>query len=160
MYSCLLDYMGHTGPYTTFFITFVYLLVISKTRFLIIYVVGALCNMKINTILKGWIREPRPKNQIPYIDHEFTGAHVYGMPSGHAQLCLFNVTFLWLSLIQRPKMWWILYISLGISILTLYQRWKYRRHTIEQLTAGSLVGILLGGFAHQMANYSYVSNLW
>lgn len=156
----ILDYIGHTGPYITFIITSLYLLFISNYLFLAIYSVGVLCNLQIIAILKNWIREPRPKNPVPYIDHAFVGPHVYGMPSGHAEICFFNITFLWLTLFYRPKIWWILYISVGITLLTLYQRWKYRRHTIEQLAVGSLVGILFGGLAHQIANYSYVCNLW
>ena len=60
------------------------------------------------------------------------------MPSGHAQSSMFSLTYLYL-VKQSPS--WLL-IELFIAILTLYQRWNYRRHTIQQLFVGSVVGIV------------------
>ena len=37
----------------------------------------------------------------------------------------------------------ILLFSMFLGIITIYQRWIYRRHTMEQLFAGSVIGILM-----------------
>uniref|UniRef100_A0A6C0I085 Phosphatidic acid phosphatase type 2/haloperoxidase domain-containing protein n=1 Tax=viral metagenome TaxID=1070528 RepID=A0A6C0I085_9ZZZZ len=131
-----LDYIGYTGPIITFAITSVYLLFISKYVYLIFFCGGFWINILLNHELKNWIREPRPNKPIPYIDNSFEGAHIYGMPSGHAQMCLYNIGFLFFVSSNN----WILAISILISILTLFQRWKFRRHTIKQLCVGSLIG--------------------
>lgn len=132
-----LDYIGYQGPLITSFITFFSLF--GKPSFLFIYIIGSFLNHFLNSELKLMIKEPRPKNPISYIDDNIIkGAHIYGMPSGHAQINSFAVTFLILS--KRPM--WLILPSLFIFSLTLIQRWKYRRHTIEQLMVGSGIGFL------------------
>ena len=37
----------------------------------------------------------------------------------------------------------IVLFSMFIGIITIYQRWIYRRHTMKQLFAGSVIGILM-----------------
>jgi membrane-associated phospholipid phosphatase len=83
------------------------------------------------------IKEDRPKNPLSYIDDDLIkGSQIYGMPSGHAQIISFAITFLILT--NNSK--YLIIPSIFIGILTLIQRWKYRRHSIEQLLAGSFVG--------------------
>jgi membrane-associated phospholipid phosphatase len=101
------------------------------------FIVGFAGNEMANVYLKMWIKEPRPKDPVKFIDHNhLKGAHEYGMPSGHAQIVSFAVTFLILT--KRPL--WLILPSLFIFSLTLIQRWKYRRHTVEQLIVGSCIG--------------------
>jgi 4-hydroxybenzoate polyprenyltransferase len=54
------------------------------------------------------------------------------------------VTFLYL--VKESPTW--LLIGLFIAGLTVYQRLKYKRHTIEQLCVGAILGIMIayGGF--------------
>lgn len=131
----IIDYIGYQGPIITSFITFFSLL--GKPPFLLIFLLGSILNNSLNSELKLIIKEPRPKNPLPYIDDNLMkGAHVYGMPSGHAQTTSFAVTFLILT--KRPIH--LIIPSIFIGTLTLIQRWKYRRHSIEQLAVGSIVG--------------------
>jgi len=58
------------------------------------------------------------------------------MPSGHAQLTAFGLTFAYLLTGAR------LYESLALFGLTILQRHIYQNHTILQLFVGSLVGEL------------------
>lgn len=157
------DYIGHHGPIIICIITSAYLLYVAKYIYFGIFCVGFYLNMCINSVLKDWIKQPRPSNQVPYIDDAFKGAHIYGMPSGHAEMCFYSIVFLWLalssSLKQFSKMYGILILSIAISMMTLYQRWKFRRHTIEQLAVGSFVGGIVGYSMYQFANYLYVFNL-
>jgi phosphatidylserine synthase len=86
-----------------------------------------------------WVREERPSNPIPFSSLEkYTGEQFYGMPSGHAQSVGFS--FVFLSLLEGYYSWW-LYIITAIMGLTCIQRWKYRRHTVEQI----IVGLFFGG---------------
>jgi len=69
----------------------------------------------------------------------YTGIQEYGMPSGHSQLAFGLVTYSYL--VKQSTMNMI--GGMFIISLTLYQRWKYKRHSIEQLGIGAVVGILV-----------------
>ena len=97
-------------------------------------------NISINIGLKQWIREPRPVGgQIMTIYDTYTGVLDYGMPSGHSQMAFGLVTFVYLVKQSVSS----LIGGLWIISLTIYQRWKYRRHSIEQLAVGAVAGILV-----------------
>ena len=64
---------------------------------------------------------------------------MYGMPSAHAQSVFMSLTFLYL--VKESPAW--LLGELFIAGLTVYQRWKYNRHTLEQLGVGALLGSLV-----------------
>jgi membrane-associated phospholipid phosphatase len=107
------------------------------------FMLGSILNYELNNILKNWIKEPRPNNPLPYIDdHLIKGAQIYGMPSGHAQIISFTIVFMILT--KRPV--YLILFSSFIGMLTLIQRWKYRRHTIEQLIGGTIVGSFFAYF--------------
>jgi len=140
-----IDFIGYQGPILISLITFFSLL--GKPTYLIMYIVGSILNHSLNSELKLIIKEPRPKHPISYIDDDFIkGAHIYGMPSGHAQISSFAVTYSILT--KRPM--YIILPSLFIYMLTLIQRWKYRRHTIEQLVVGTIVGSFISYITIQL----------
>jgi membrane-associated phospholipid phosphatase len=96
-----------------------------------------------NMLLKQIFREPRPQNPMTFIDsNDMIGNNYYGLPSGHAQSVFFSLTFFYkvIKPASNSNTIFILYIMSCICILTLYQRWKYRRHTIKQLLFGAVVG--------------------
>lgn len=129
------DYIGFQGPIITSVITFVSLL--QNPPYLFTFIVGSFLNYWLNLVLKILIKQPRPSNPIAYIqDHIYKGSNVYGMPSGHAQISFFSITFLYLT----KKSFTLFLVSLFIGCLTLYQRWKFRRHTVEQLIIGTITG--------------------
>ena len=133
-----IDHIGYQGPIITSLITFMSLL--EKPIYLSVFIIGSFLNYLINNELKMIIKEPRPNDPIPFIDdHLIKGPQIYGMPSGHAQIVSFAVMFLILT--KRP--FYLIISSLFIFSLTLIQRWKYRRHTIEQLAVGSITGSFL-----------------
>jgi hypothetical protein len=96
------------------------------------YLVFLIVNFFINYILKMTIREPRPMNG--------NNPENYGMPSKHAQTLFFSITFLYL--VKQDLLFLIL--GLFLAVLTIYQRFTYYRHTIEQLFVGSLIGTVVG----------------
>jgi len=113
----------------------------SQPKYNWVYIFFIVVNDILNRGLKLMFREPRPEGRIPFSKHEsYTGASKYGMPSGHAQSIGFSLMYLWLVRSMDPT--WIL--SSFIGSLTLYQRWKYRNHSIIQLFVGFFCGC---GFA-------------
>jgi membrane-associated phospholipid phosphatase len=133
----ILDVTGHYVPLITFMMSCFYLK--ERNPYLIAFVIGFFINMFLNKILKITFKEPRPRGQIPFIDNEqLTGIEQYGFPSGHAQLSFFALAFLFFA--NGPQA--VLYTMSFLCFLTLYQRWKYRRHSIKQLVFGAIFGTL------------------
>jgi len=144
----ILDYIGHYGPIIVFLIA-IYNIFYMK-YYLWSFLILSVLNAKLNEIFKLYIREPRPKDQIAFIDHNnLNGAHLYGMPSGHAQGISFSIFYLYLVKQSNP----LLFLTFFIGMITLYQRWKYHRHSIEQLTVGFTIGSILGYLAYYVTNY-------
>jgi membrane-associated phospholipid phosphatase len=136
-----LDYIGHYGPPILFLITFYSLF--ERHIYMFVFLFGSLINCWINMFLKHIFREPRPINPLQFIDsNDLIGNNYYGLPSGHAQSVFFSLTFLYQIMKPGSNYSYIMtfYIMSCITILTLYQRWKYRRHTIKQLIIGAIVG--------------------
>jgi len=131
---------------------------------LLIYIVGGVANLYLNWGLKALIRDPRPPHPLPMIlfpvdpsrpvttdTHYYVGLEKYGFPSGHAQLVFYALAFLYFIQRRITRVWTL---CLLVAILTLYQRLKYRRHTVEQLLAGVLVGTLTGWLTSEMTKTS------
>jgi len=130
-----LDYIGYMGPIINSVITLTTLL--DKQKYLLSFIFGSIINNSLNEYIKNWIKQQRPHKPIPYIDDsQIKGVQIYGMPSGHAQIVAFSTAFLYLTKGNLT----LLLISLFIAIVTLYQRWSFRRHTIEQLIVGIIIG--------------------
>ena len=141
--SIIIDYIGHYGPPIVFVLTLYSLF--ERHIYVFVFLFGSLTNCWVNMLLKQVFREPRPPNPLPFVDsNDLIGNNYYGLPSGHAQSVFFSLTFLYQ--VMKPgsnsDTIFTLYIMSCITVLTLYQRWKYRRHTIKQLIVGAIVGAL------------------
>jgi len=150
------DKIGSFGPVITFFITNLNL--VSQKKYLYSYLIFSCINHFLNPILKLIIREPRPKIKIE--SHEDLESRIkewqddkFGMPSYHAQSVFFSTTYLYL--VQSNN--YVLILNLFICALTVYQRWKFDRHDIRQLIAGSLIGITVGFIATYSTNHYLTS---
>ena len=133
----LLDWIGYNGPYIVLLLCCI-LLVGRYNAFFIGYIIFTVINKQLNEILKMIFKQSRPKGQIfTNIDNEkFKGSQYYGMPSGHAQSISFSVMFVYLITYSQ----YIILFMTFIWGLTVYQRYKYKRHSIEQLVLGSFIG--------------------
>ena len=143
----IIDNIGFQGPNITFVITAFFLF--NQKMFFFSYLVFYFANTYLNKILKNIFRQPRPSGwkAINEADND-DGRVTYGMPSGHAQWVTFSTTFLYLVKKDRS----LLLLELFICALTIYQRWKYRRHSLDQLAAGSLVGASVAYLCYELTN--------
>ena len=141
--------IGNYGPFILFFISL--FLLYKKQNLLSYYVVGIFINTIINLILKVTLQQPRPsedpklfnlalKKGKYFFSNNIIPLDIFGMPSGHAQSCVFSTTFIFLT--TKKINLFIIYILL--SLLTIYQRVKYNYHTLFQVIVGSIVGFLFG----------------
>jgi len=133
-----LDYIGFFGPIIVIIISITKLW--NQPQYLIGYACFEVINSIINSVLKSLIRQERPSGGRSIINEKYTGSNVYGMPSSHTQNVAFSTVFLYL--VKGSPTYLIL--ESFILALTFYQRWKYKRHTVEQLIAGIGVGTIIG----------------
>lgn len=154
----LLDHVGYFGP-LILLLSGIYILR-NRSVYIMTYFLGFVLCEQLNRLLKSIIREPRPDDAIHYTDHDDytrdTGSNKYGMPSGHAQLVFYCVGFLY-SATDSVR---ILFGTTAISLLTLFQRWKFRKHSAKQLLAGSILGIVTGFGAYTLTKWGLMSNLY
>ena len=156
----ILDEIGEKGPLILMIMSI--FLLWSRQNQLIYCIIGTFANLLLNIVLKGFFQQPRPEDNINNKLFQLAiknGEHIifkngiphsiFGMPSGHAQLCLFYTVFVFMCLRQYN----ILYVYLLIYALTVYQRVKYSHHTILQVFVGSIVGICIG-----YATYIFTTN--
>lgn len=145
-YIHILDDIGFFAPMILFILSIIALW--CHIKYINVYLIFYLLNHLLNNILKQLIREPRPvklSEQIIYKNYEnIRGASLYGMPSGHAQSVAFSTIYTYL-VTKSDK---LLIISMFISILSLIQRYRFKRHSIKQLIIGSLlgIGVAFGGY--------------
>jgi membrane-associated phospholipid phosphatase len=155
---------GKSGPFVLFVYS-VYLLW-NKSNLLYYYICGIFLDAILNLVLKGIIKEPRPsedpklfnvalKHSIRFKFIDGYPYDVFGMPSGHAQSSFFSTVFIYLALKDIK----ITILYLIVSLLTMYQRVLFNSHTVLQVLAGALVGILFGGFIHLMARQKIMGKL-
>jgi len=155
---------GKTGP----IVLFVYSLYLlwNKSNLLYYYIYGFFLNTILNLVLKGLIKEPRPledpklfnialKHSIRFKFINGYPYDIFGMPSGHAQSAFFSTIFIYLALKDIK----ISVIYLIISLLTMYQRVLFKDHTVLQILAGSIVGILFSGFMYFMSQQKIMGKL-
>jgi membrane-associated phospholipid phosphatase len=150
----IIDRIGFYGPTINFIIGFISLL--KQAKYLSGYLVFTGMNYILNGLLKTTFKEVRPSGGIPLYDgeEEYYNRDKYGMPSGHAQSVFFALTYLYL---VKQSIYSFL-LELCVALITGYQRWKYRRHTISQILVGSLIGILFGGLSFSLTK-KYIESI-
>jgi membrane-associated phospholipid phosphatase len=155
----IIDLIGYYGPIILGILS-LFLLYSTKT-YLIFYVVGFLLNIVVNNILKQIIKQPRPKGDLDIFDpskkHNYSHnpVQIYGMPSGHSQMVLFSTTYIYLVLKNIPLT--LFYVLLTLN--TIFQRIRYKNHTVMQVIVGSLVGALVAYVAYKYATNNLTGKL-
>uniref|UniRef100_A0A6C0HTV9 Phosphatidic acid phosphatase type 2/haloperoxidase domain-containing protein n=1 Tax=viral metagenome TaxID=1070528 RepID=A0A6C0HTV9_9ZZZZ len=139
MFLSILDFLGFNGP-----IILVAMNVIAlwgRWYYILFFFLGAFLDDALNHLLKQIFQEPRPEKCKPTEFDPCTGSKPdYGMPSGHAESAVFCWTFLWC---MFPKLSWFTAVGALLVVCTEIHRYVYRRHTLEQLLVGSLIGFFM-----------------
>jgi membrane-associated phospholipid phosphatase len=144
------DYIGYYGPIILLIATII--LMMARTKVLILYITFFIINAYLNRVLKLLIREPRPIGNILFNNSENTKeSEQYGMPSGHAQSVAFTTMFLYL--FTKPPNMYLIMGAFFIGVITLYQRYKYKRHSVSQLLVGTTVGALVAALCNKIYTY-------
>ena len=144
------DYIGYYGPIILILTTI--MLLMARTKILTLYILFLIVNTFLNGALKLLIREPRPVGSILFNNFENTkDSEQYGMPSGHAQSAAFTTMFLYL--FTKPSESYLVMGACFIGAITIYQRYKYKRHSISQLLVGTTVGALVAGICNKIYTY-------
>ena len=150
----IVDTIAYKGPIIITIITALQL--INQIPYMVSFAIFNYINIKLNEFLKICFRELRPEKINLAEEHQkyriFTmfknnkpsSAHVYGMPSGHAQSGAYALGFLWF--VQKTSPAFML--ASFIFVLTLLQRWIVKRHTIMQLFVGFLIGFGFSGLVY------------
>jgi len=161
------DDIAYQGPLILTIVVALQLASSGQWPFFLAFLAGFWLNNRLNEVLKGLIREPRPKpfdlkeaqmrDPLRVIRRWWSGedglylsrSHLWGMPSGHAQMASFVLAFYYfvrgnyLRLGSRFDIGTLLFAAMCLLfMMTLYQRWDTKAHTIAQLVVGTIVGIL------------------
>jgi membrane-associated phospholipid phosphatase len=154
----LFDYIGLYAPIIQFILTL--FLLRKMPIYLRVYVAGTILNNIINIILKLTLKEPRPNNEqkaieIGVVNGARIGFDKFGMPSGHAQNCGYNLAFIILTLHNQ----FVTTLFAAITIISLLQRYLYKNHTVLQLIVGLFVGIGFGYVIYLIGSKYIMGNI-
>ena len=152
----MFDYLGLYAPLIQFFSSLFFLR--NKFIYLRVYLMGFIFNNILNWLLKLAIKEPRPTKDDKslkiaiYNSIERVGFDKFGMPSGKAQNCAFNLAYIYMTL-NDPL---ITGIYLILTFISMYQRYLHFNHTVLQLAVGFGIGIVVG-YAFYIIGHKYIT---
>lgn len=152
----IFEEVGYHGPIILIFLS-MYLLWDYNNLFFF-YIIGLVCDLILNIVLKSIIQQPRPcfdskqvqlalKNNKRYLYKDGIPYDLFGMPSGHSSCALFSTTFVYLAL--KKTNW--LYVYLIMDAIIMYQRVTSNEHSNAQVIVGAFVGIGLAVALYQFA---------
>ena len=141
----IIDSVGYFAPYVLGLFSILLLIYRRLYTCLVVYSVGYGLNTVINLGLKGIIKEPRPSEDQQLFSFESIGdkrisMDRFGMPSGHSQSVFYSTLFIWFAI----KNVWITLCFFLISMISVYQRIKYKNHTWKQVFLGAILGSVMG----------------
>ena len=140
----IIDQIGYYGPNINLSINLIALL--DQPKYFGAFIVFYCFQYYIIGMMKEVLREPRPKGYADKKNEDYgkyEGIAFYGMPSGHSSNVWFCTIFLWLV----KKSPYLLILELFVCFNTMFQRWSYKKHSIEQISIGTLVGASIAWFA-------------
>jgi dolichyldiphosphatase len=154
----ILNYIGLLAPVILLLLTIVFLF--DKQTYMLFFIGGFILNNLFNILLKSIIKDPRPNNdklliEILTANGKRLDFDKYGMPSGHAQMCGFALSYITLTL-NNP---YVTGLYLLITIISLIQRYKNNNHTLLQLIIGLLLGLIIGYLFYHITNKYIKGNL-
>lgn len=148
----IIEKAGYYGPNITIIINVISLL--DQPKFLGAFILFYCIQYFIIGMMKQVIKEPRPKGYADkHYDDDgvYEGIALYGMPSGHSSNVWFCTIFLWLV----KKSTYLLILEMAVCFYTMYQRWSFHKHSIEQISVGSLVGGSIAWTAFRLTKQAF-----
>ena len=146
-YLSMLGYLGPNSLLVLILLTFASQHISNPSLYAIV-IAWQIVSHFINISIKNVLRAPRPDSDKdpkfaqykPTFANFLTIHRHYGMPSGHAQATVSELTFIALYF-KRPV---LTAVAAAQTLLTLWQRYETRRHSPKQLLAGSALGLVIG----------------
>ena len=150
--SCLTDY--NYGNKLLFLLSIVFLY--DKKTYLVFYVIGAVLNYILNSMLKLVFKHPRPDENMKKFQLEMNRRETidwreyerFGMPSGHSQETTFSLIYIFMVL-RNTK---ITMLFLIITLFTMFQRINTNRHFFIQVLVGGAIGLCIGYLSYYLAS--------
>ena len=117
-------------------------LLIKHPGYIVWYLIGRYCLSECKTILNRITKQPRPSNGKKFLAWDvIREGSRNGMPSGHAASAIFDTLYLYhLDLV--PIVPWICF-AFFTFIVTVWERYYFRNHTVMQLFCGTILGIIV-----------------
>ena len=136
-----------------------------QANYLIFFIVGIVLNVILNMFLKSMIKQPRPstsddlrrlleKHGLPFAYRYKLTSDLFGMPSGHAEITMFCLAFLYF--VDAKQIHGLLYVFV---LLTLWNRLFFEFHTILQVIVGSCIGIATAWIFYKIARRGLTGRL-
>lgn len=127
-----------------------------KKTYLVFYVIGAVLNYILNSLLKLVFKQPRPTENMKLFQLEMNRRETidwreyqrYGMPSGHSQETAFSLIYI-MMVLQNTK---ITVLFSTIMMFTMFQRIYTNRHSILQVLVGGTIGLCMGYLFYYLAS--------
>lgn len=154
------------GEWAVVILFFLSCFLLRNTKYyLSFFIVGFVFSLIINMFLKSIIKQPRPstyddlhrllqKYGLPFAYNYKLTSDLFGMPSGHAQISLFCLAFLYF--VNNKQIHWLLYLFV---LLILWNRVFFQFHTILQVIVGSLIGVGLSWSFYKIARRGLTGQL-
>ena len=147
----ILDQLGFYGPFLIILLCSVSLW--GQNKFLFLYLIFSFVNIYFNRGLKMIFQEPRPKGfadeKNVTKDLEFyKNGDQYGMPSGHSNLSFYSIAY---SYLVKKQINSYFLMEMTLALVTLAQRFKYKKHTLTQLFVGAIVGMIYAYVAFEIS---------
>ena len=115
----------------------------------------------LNVVIKNTLKAERPdsdptefaklKKSVTFKNY-LTIHRNFGMPSGHAQATVSELTFIAL-FFQEPLLTGLAALQTAV---TLWQRYTTRRHSPAQLLAGSMIGLVMGILFYMLVKNKFI----
>lgn len=154
LHTLITNFTHYAGEYMHILIVIIATILIKLRNYnisIIFYLIGVVLTIFLNQGLKKVFKQRRPSINPYLFDLLITKGeecaiqnnknyHIFGMPSGHSQICGFTLLYLHLLLKDND-------ITMGLvfcSILTTYQRIWNKHNTIIQTLFGFILGGLCG----------------
>jgi len=139
--------LGYFGEYITFFITCG--LIYNQYIYLIFFIIAYVLNKLLNQYLKNSIKQDRPANPVKFLDTDKFFKNKFGMPSGHSQNTFFSIMYAYLV----TNSFISCFLLLLIGLIVIYERYKYRNHTLNQLIVGAGVGVTFAYLTYSFTRF-------